>query len=214
MDRWFVKMDGETVGPVVEDTVARAIETGRVLATTPVCKEGADVWQDAQSVPRFAEVLGGVGSRTGAGQVGRTSFETSGALGQLVGQGLAGFRLTNLIGEGGMAVVFRGENTLDATITRAIKVVLPELSANPEFVPGSLRRPTLERLQHPNVVRFYGLRRERGLLIIGARATVRRGARDADEASAARAPPRGGSTLLDRGIGRRRRGTFARRGAP
>jgi serine/threonine-protein kinase len=92
---------------------------------------------------------------------------SSQSLAALIGQELAGFRLTAKLGEGGMAVVFRGQNILDETIARAIKVVRPELTANVEFV----RRFTeearvLERLQHPNIVRFYGLRRERSLLVM------------------------------------------------
>jgi serine/threonine protein kinase/formylglycine-generating enzyme required for sulfatase activity len=175
MERWFLQMDGETVGPVLEDTVARAIDAGRVVATTPVRREGTSEWLELQHVPQLVQWVGS--ARTGAmamqtppSQVapsGQGGFETSTALGSLVGQELAGFRLTALLGEGGMAVVFRGENTLDASITRAIKVVRPELSANPEFVRRFTEEArTLERLQHPNVVRFYGLRRERGLLVM------------------------------------------------
>ena len=50
-------------------------------------------------------------------------------LASLVGQELAGFRLTQKLGEGGMAAVFRGENVVNAKIVRAIKVVKPDLAA-------------------------------------------------------------------------------------
>lgn len=80
---------------------------------------------------------------------------------------LVGFRLTRLVGEGGMAVVFRGENLLDPSIVRAIKIVRPELAARAEFVRRFADEArTLERLQHPNVVRFFGVRSERGHLVM------------------------------------------------
>lgn len=62
------------------------------------------------------------------------------ALDSLLGTELAGFRLTACLGEGGMATVFRGENLLDLSVVRALKVVRPHLSAQPEFV----KRVTLD----------------------------------------------------------------------
>lgn len=77
----------------------------------------------------------------------------------LVGQDVAGFRIAEIVGEGGMAVVFRATNVLSPSIQRAIKVVRPELASNEEFVKRFAEEAlTLERLQHPNVVRFFGLR--------------------------------------------------------
>jgi formylglycine-generating enzyme required for sulfatase activity len=56
--------------------------------------------------------------------------------------------------------VFRGENELNASIVRAVKIILPDLAQRPEFVQRFMREAALlEALQHPNVVRFYGLRR-------------------------------------------------------
>ena len=43
----------------------------------------------------------------------------------LLGQTLAGFHLTHLLGAGGMAVVFRGENKLNRKLVRSIKIVRP-----------------------------------------------------------------------------------------
>jgi len=81
---------------------------------------------------------------------------------QLLNTDLAGFRLTKLIGEGGMALVFRGENLLNPKIVRAIKVVRPELAGRPEFAKRFAEEALiLENLSHPNVVKFYGLRTDR-----------------------------------------------------
>ncbi len=82
-------------------------------------------------------------------------------LSPLVGQKLAGFKLTSLLGEGGMAAVFRGENLIDRSILRAIKVVQPALASDEEFTSRFAEEArVLERLQHPNVLRFYGARWE------------------------------------------------------
>jgi len=172
MELWFVLINGEEVGPLQADSVVRGIEMGRVLGTTKMRNTSTAAWQDARDVAHFARHFGAsqAGMRAAAPAPASNrggSFESSGSLNALVGQELAGFRLTSLLGEGGMAVVFRGENTLDTSITRAIKVVRPELSSNPEFVKRFTEEArTLERLQHPNVVRFFGLRRERGLLVM------------------------------------------------
>lgn len=79
----------------------------------------------------------------------------------IIGKEIGGFLVTSVIGEGATAFVLRGESALDASIVRALKVVRPELSALPEFVARFTEEArTLDRLQHPNVVRFHGIRRE------------------------------------------------------
>lgn len=88
-------------------------------------------------------------------------------LDSLLGQEVAGFSLTAQIGEGGMARVFKGENTLNPRIRRALKVVRPELSANDDFVNRFVEESSvLERLRHSNIVRFYGVRKVQGLLVM------------------------------------------------
>lgn len=95
------------------------------------------------------------------------SYEFMSGLEQLLGSELAGFRLVGIEGQGAMAVVFRGENSLDATICRALKVIRPELAERAEFVARFTKEARiLEKLQHRNVVRFYGVRSERGHLLM------------------------------------------------
>jgi serine/threonine-protein kinase len=85
----------------------------------------------------------------------------------LLDRELAGFRLTSMLGEGGMAAVFRGENALNPAIVRAMKVVRPELANRTEFAQRFAEEASiLERLQHANVVRFYGVRRDQGYLVM------------------------------------------------
>ena len=88
-------------------------------------------------------------------------------LSKLVGRELAGFKLVELIEEGGMATVFRGVNLLDASICRAIKVVHPQLVLDEVFTQRFAEEARiLERLAHPNVVRFHGARWEGELLLM------------------------------------------------
>ena len=72
-----------------------------------------------------------------------------------------------MLGQGGMAAVFRGENLLDSAIVRAIKVVHPWLAEDPVFAKRFAEEArVLEQLQHPNIVRFYGVRREGDQLLM------------------------------------------------
>ena len=79
----------------------------------------------------------------------------------LLGRTLAGFYLTHLLGSGGMAVVFRGENAINRKLVRSIKIVRPEFADDPEFrARFASEAMILERLHHPNVVGFFGLRED------------------------------------------------------
>ena len=85
----------------------------------------------------------------------------------LVGRELAGFRLEERLEAGGTATVYRGVNLLDDGIVRAIKVVHSELASDEVFARRFAEEARiLEHLEHPNVVRFHGARRDAGLLFM------------------------------------------------
>jgi|GEM_PF-2258734 len=78
----------------------------------------------------------------------------------LVGTEFGDYRLTAILGEGGMAVVFRGESVVHRSIVRAIKVIRPEFAAVPEFATRfGDEAGMLFKLRHPNIVDFHGVRR-------------------------------------------------------
>ncbi|MEE8112216.1 MAG: protein kinase, partial [Acidobacteriota bacterium] len=78
------------------------------------------------------------------------------------GKMLSHYRLVDIIGEGGMGVVWKAEDTvLDRTV--AVKVLPEAVAKNPE------RRARLEReakllasLNHPNIAAIYGLEEHNG----------------------------------------------------
>ena len=76
----------------------------------------------------------------------------------LSGRTLSGqYRVLSRIGEGGMAVVYRAEDTRRG-IPVAIKVLKPDLAEEPDALKRFQREAVvLERLAHPNIVRYYGL---------------------------------------------------------
>ena len=76
----------------------------------------------------------------------------------LIGRLLAGrYRIEENIGEGGMARVYRAWDTQRAA-PLALKLLREDLSQDPFFLRRFRREAhTLERLQHPNIVRTYGL---------------------------------------------------------
>ena len=83
----------------------------------------------------------------------------------LIGSELGGYRITHLIGDGGMAVVFAATNTIDIKIKRALKVIRPHYASQTRFVERFTKEARLlEQLHSPYIVRFHGLRRERGYL--------------------------------------------------
>ena len=90
----------------------------------------------------------------------------AGNAGGLVGQTLGEYRLTSLLGAGGMAEVYRGEDTRLGRVV-AVKVLPAELADDPDYVRRF--REEAERvgsLDHPNVVRVFSAGEERGLLYL------------------------------------------------
>ncbi len=85
---------------------------------------------------------------------------------RLVGQSLNRYKLTNLLGEGGMGAVFKAR---DVTLQRdvAIKIMHPHLSNQPDFRERFLQEArTAARLDHPSIVQVYDFGQERSLLFI------------------------------------------------
>jgi len=153
--RWYTRRgDAEQRGPFDLDVLQRGLASGEIPRDAMFCREGEHAWLTVGEVAELA----GVGGETSSPQ---------GSLGVNVEDELVGFRLTARLGEGGMAIVFRGENVLDRTIVRAIKIVRPELASRREFRARVAEEARiLERLSHKNIVRFYGVRQDRGLLVL------------------------------------------------
>ncbi len=82
----------------------------------------------------------------------------------LVGQTLLSqFRVDAYVASGGMGTVYRVWD-LRRSVPLAIKVLTPELASNPAFLERfRAEAAALAKLQHPNIVRFYGLRQDGGL---------------------------------------------------
>jgi eukaryotic-like serine/threonine-protein kinase len=73
----------------------------------------------------------------------------------LVGRTLGRYRIDALIGEGGMALVYRAHNPAVGRDV-AIKVVHPRLARDPTFVARFLREAqVVARLQHPHILPLY-----------------------------------------------------------
>jgi serine/threonine-protein kinase len=84
-------------------------------------------------------------------------------------QSLAGYRLLDRLGEGGMGVVFKAHH---ATLDRqaAMKVMRPEFAQNERFVARFLREArTAAKIDHPNVVNVYDAGVQDGCLFIAMR---------------------------------------------
>jgi hypothetical protein len=77
------------------------------------------------------------------------------------------YRVVSLIAQGGMAEVYRAEQTLAGDITRpvALKVIRPEYSESPDFREMFLDEArTACTLSHPNIVHIYEVGEVEGLL--------------------------------------------------
>jgi serine/threonine protein kinase len=74
---------------------------------------------------------------------------------RLSGTELAGYRVHSLIGQGGMAQVYRADDRrLSRTV--ALKVLAPELGSNPDFRHRFLRESQVAAsIDHPNIIAIY-----------------------------------------------------------
>ncbi len=81
---------------------------------------------------------------------GQTKLET-----QLLGRTIGSFRVEELIGRGGMGLVFRARDTqLDRDV--ALKILNPALASDQEFFDRFKREAQMvARLDHPNIVQVY-----------------------------------------------------------
>ena len=85
----------------------------------------------------------------------------------LVGRDLGGYRLTEVIGRGSSAVIFRAQNVVQPQIERALKVVHPDVFEHTDLAARLMQEAAVhEGLHHPNIVRFYGVRLEGQLLVM------------------------------------------------
>jgi len=85
---------------------------------------------------------------------------------RLVGQTLSRYKITDLLGEGGMGAVFKAQ---DVTLQRdvAIKIMHPHMANQPNFRERFLQEArTAARLDHPGIVQVYDFGQERSLLFI------------------------------------------------
>lgn len=82
---------------------------------------------------------------------------------------IGGFRLDELVGEGGMGVVYRARQ-LDLDRVVALKVIQPGLSGDEEFRARFQRESRLAAaIDHPNIVPVFGAGEENGVYFIAMR---------------------------------------------
>jgi serine/threonine-protein kinase len=80
------------------------------------------------------------------------------AVDPLVGQVIGGrYRITGVLGEGGMGVVYVGEQQMGSTIRKvAVKTLHPHLSKDPSVLQRFHREcGTVAQLEHPNTIKFF-----------------------------------------------------------
>ncbi len=86
-----------------------------------------------------------------------------------IGSEFAGYRVDEMVGRGGMGVVFRATHPGRAD-SSALKVILPELAADAGFRARFEREARLAaQLEHPNVVPLHGAGEHDGRLFIAMR---------------------------------------------
>ena len=88
----------------------------------------------------------------------------------LEGAVLAGYRIVEPVGRGGMGVVYRAEELALGGRLVAVKILSPELSGSPELRRRFLREMRIAAsIEHPNIVPIYRAGEEDGLLYIAMR---------------------------------------------
>ena len=76
---------------------------------------------------------------------------------------LSGYHVNNVIGQGGMATVYRAEHIL-LKQERALKVMSPELTSQPGFKDSFIREGQIVAgLKHPNIITIYDIEERNGL---------------------------------------------------
>jgi serine/threonine-protein kinase len=87
----------------------------------------------------------------------------------LIGTEVSGYRIEELVGRGGMGVVYRAEHILLGR-TDAIKLLAPDLAEDQNFRERFLRESRLAAsIDHPNIVPIYHAGETNGLLFIAMR---------------------------------------------
>src|SRR5580693_3077366 len=87
----------------------------------------------------------------------------------LVGEEFAGYRLTSVIGRGGMSIVFRAENPRLGNVI-ALKVLDPSLAGDDVFRTRFLEESRIAAsMNHPNVIPIHDTGSSDGLLYIAMR---------------------------------------------
>lgn len=85
---------------------------------------------------------------------------------ELIGRTLGQYEIIDLLGEGGMAAVYRARQT---SVRRdvALKIIESKLARNPEFIRRFEREAlTIAALDHPHILKIYDFGREESLLYL------------------------------------------------
>jgi tRNA A-37 threonylcarbamoyl transferase component Bud32 len=140
------------------ERVVAAWRCGRTCATLrvmdcPVCKAPLD------GSPKFCA---GCGASTEPGASSATAAapatEVEPRFDPFLGQTVAGrYKITRLLGEGGMGAVYIGEQNIGGTVRKvAIKTLHAHLSKDPKILQRFEREcATVAELQHPNTIQLY-----------------------------------------------------------
>jgi len=84
----------------------------------------------------------------------------------LVGQSIGHYRIVEKLGEGGMATVYKVWDTESSTYL-ALKLLREDRIKGRFFLQHfHYEAQTMSRLQHPNIIRYYGLKQENGRVFL------------------------------------------------